>query len=73
MGAWIGHWDQPSESANDYLDLDDRVNLEGKQDFGQLWVDGHWIGQTLTEALAEPLFPLLIDSFMLFMAFCRNC
>ena len=48
LGVWIGHQDWLLELANDYLSLDDRVSSEGKQDFGQLWVDGHWIGKTLT-------------------------
>ena len=48
LGVWIGHQDQLSESANDYLSSDDRVSLEGKQDFGWSWVDGCWIGKTLT-------------------------
>jgi len=59
-GVWINHQDWPLESADDYLSSDDRVSSEGKQDFGQSWVDGHWIGQTLTET--HPKSDFLLSS-----------
>ena len=45
-----GDVNQMSGLADDYLNSGDRVGSEERWDFGQLGVDGHWTGQTLTTA-----------------------